>query len=342
MEFRINDIPFLNFNYQFEKELHNKEGKPNQKCSCYWECGKIFDYEILSEWKDIFTLKNETSNGKVDFLTYNPKNRNFYGTLPSSPIGTKSCSKYQNNAEIEIDLLFEVDNKKLFNMLYKDKKITINFKAGLSPTDIQNIDLTKINLNGDIEIVLNFANGTDFMLWQQQGSNAQYTTNPVTIKTDSSIFNLDIKNLIDHLDIEDLYIITKKENYWKYKIDVQNYNWIMKDCDLENCQKYCCDYPETEDLPYVNFRFMSNDIDISNPIQLTWEILTGKMTFEVKSKRIFTIWIVENHSANPSSSCLDEKRVCSKGSKYHDKIFALDEELPVNKIKYQVVLGRKE
>ena len=64
MEFRINDIPFLNFNFQFEKELHNKEGKPNQKCSCYWECGKIFDYEILSEWKDIFTLKNETSNGR--------------------------------------------------------------------------------------------------------------------------------------------------------------------------------------------------------------------------------------------------------------------------------------
>ena len=72
MEFRINDIPFVNFNFQFEKELHNKLGKPNQKCNCNWECGKVYDYEILDNFKDIFK-DNDKSEGKADNLTFKDK-----------------------------------------------------------------------------------------------------------------------------------------------------------------------------------------------------------------------------------------------------------------------------
>ena len=119
MEFRINDIPFVNFNFQFEKELHNKLGKPNQKCNCNWECGKVYDYEILDDFKDIFK-DTDKSEGKADNLTF--KDKIFKGKLPLDLSKFGSDLEYTENASVNVKVEFEIDNKKLFDYLYNGKK----------------------------------------------------------------------------------------------------------------------------------------------------------------------------------------------------------------------------
>jgi hypothetical protein len=321
LEFRINDIPFLNFNFQFEKELHNKEGKPNQKCGCYWECGKVYDFEVLEDFKEIF-FPIDSSKGKADNLEY--KDRIFKGKLPVELDKFGKELKYQEKAKVELDITFKIDNKKLFEYLYKNKNIKIIFKDTISDiaADLNNIP------DGDIEIEFVVLD-SEFPSLKPLLTNYQPNETAFSFKKkiDSSILDLKLSSKIKKIETDNLYIISKKENKWKYKIDVQNYFWITGNCD----------YEETDDLD-IEFEFTSNNKNIE---KIDWEILTGEKEFRIFKTKKFIYNIIKNNSyedkfePNPEKHCPEPKEVDGKA-------FALDEELPVNKVKYDIVIGRKK
>lgn len=321
MEFRINKIPFLNFNWQYEKELHNKEGKPNQKCGCYFETSKLYDFQITKEWEDIITLTDEKLYGKADELEFDEKTKHFKGNL-SKDLSLFSGPKRQKKASSSLYLEFEFNGRKTFKKLYKNKIINIIFKD-ISKLDKLN-NLPKGNITFNIKFIDKSLAPTAIPLLSNFTINEDGES--FTIKTDDSILDLEIDNTIDHIECDNLYVIDKNKNNWKYKIDVQNYLYLLGKCD----------YKETDDLD-VKFEFKYKGKTIKKP---TWEIFKSNLIFKVNTSRKFVYNIIKNNSLeNPYDK--NPFKECKDGKSYKGKKFVLDEELPVG-ITYDIVLGRKK
>jgi hypothetical protein len=321
MQFEINNIPFLYFNWQYEKELHNKEGKPNQKCGCYFESAKVYDFKILEEWQDIISVLGVIETGKADNLIY--ENRQFKGKLPIDMPKFGKKLEYKENAKVDLEIHFLFDTKKLFENLFKNKTINIFLKdiTGLKELN----DLPK----GDITFNLIFADPSLALKAKPILTNYQINSDgkSFTIQTNSSILNTNISSIIDSIDCENVFKITKKENHWKYKIDVQHYLWLMGSCD----------YKETDDLDIVEGELLFNGNKLE---KLEWGIFKSDINFIVRSSKKLYYKITKNNSLeNPFDK--EPFKECPYGNIINGKKAVLDEELPV-KIPYEIVVGRKK
>ena len=311
MEFRIKDKVFLKCNYQYEKELHSAVGKPNQKDLCTFKSAKVFVYEPQKDFKEFqFTDNLCFSDGKL--LQFNKEKMNFRGKLPLI-----KSAKEQKTLDFNMMMNFSFDGKKLFGRLYDGETINIvlNDVAGLDA-------LAKVK-PGNITIKFTFSNPAlgpaaipllvPFIPTAPVDLTANPTNPSFTIKATEDI--LDVPLMVDKIVMKDYYKITKKENHWKYKIDVQNYLWI----------KSKCDYKETDDMN-IDFIF--------NKPKFTLDGLKKKLLFKIQNKKTFTINIIHNnslddpHNKNPMKDCSDPKD------------YVLDEELEFSDIK-KPVKGRK-
>ena len=298
MEFRIGDIPFLECNYQYEKEIHSAYGKPNQKDKCKFVSAEMFKWKIDDKFKDIFIFKDNLSFAS-GFLIFNKEKMNFTGELPLI-----KKAKDSKSINFTLTLFFEFDGKKLFDMLYKGK--TINITLG----DVAGLDALANVKPGDITFNFTFADPslgptaipllTPFIPTAATTLTADPTNPTFSIKGDSSI--LDVPLVVAKMDMKDMYKVTKKEKEFKYKIDVQNYLWI----------KGSCDYKETDD--------MNLEFDMQKP-KFTFDALKKKIPFKVTNKKEFKVNIIHNNSLDDPFN-KDPMKECSD-----PKDFVLDEEL---------------
>jgi len=332
MQLLINNLPFLNINFLYQKEIHNKEGKPNQKAGCYFESSKIIDYEITDDFKDIFTIKYEDILGKADNLQY--KDKKFFGTLSSDLSQFGNDFQRSENCQVNINLNFLIDYKKLFDKLYKDKIITIYFK------DVINIDKLNNLPIGNTKFEIKFSNPALYEKAKLLLINPNIIDKGTyfEIKTNGKIIDLykDLDLIIDKIECENLYKIIKKEYLWKYKIDYHNYLWILYFCKkiTNNCEflekKVNSYIKEEDDLNYFDYKF---EIKIK-------KLKSFKITeFNLTGFKKFIYNIIKNYSLedkfnkNPLKECKDGKETDN------NQVWILSEELPVN-IKYNLVLNK--
>ena len=332
MQLLINNLPFLNINFLYQKEIHNKEGKPNQKAGCYFESSKIIDYEITDDFKDIFLIKYENISGKADNLYY--KNNKFFGTLSSDLSLFGENLQRSENCQINVELNFLIDYKKLFDKLYNNKTITIYFN------DVTNIDKLNNLPIGNTKFEIKFQNPALYQKAKLKLTNTNIIDKGTyfEINTNGEIIDLysDLDLIIDSIVCDNLYKITKKEYFWKYKIDYHNYLWILYFCKkiTNNCEfleeKVNSYIKEEDDLNYFNYEFI---IEIK-------KLKSFKITeFDLTGSKKFIYNIIKNNSLedkfnkNPLSECKDGKKTDN------NQIWVLSEELPVN-INYNLVLNK--
>jgi len=307
MIFRINKIPFLQFFWKFEKELHNKLGKPNQKTGCDFETANIYEYKIQKEFKEILTLKSEVKEGKADILKYISDKNIFKSCLPKLQF---SGQKKKEKAQVKTEMLLQFNGKKLFKKLYSGKTIDIFFM------DVATIDKLATLPEGDITFNIKFIDPSlapqAIPLIPTILPNADGLS--FTIKTDESILDLPIDTSIDHIECDNLYKIDRIEDD-TYKIDVENYKWLLGKCD----------YKQTKDE--VNYKFNA---------KLEWKTFKKDLNFKLNSKKDFEYTIIKNASLdNP----LDKNplKECSSPKEHNGEAFLLSEEANGENVK---ILGK--
>jgi len=328
MEFQIgkNKKTFFRFNWQFQKELHNKIGKPNQKCGCVWECGKLFDYEIDDNFSKIFKIDEVIFDGDIDGeeLKIDKSNFNFKGKLPCNLVDFIKTNKISKNANANIELKFNIDEIKLFEHFYNNTTLDLYFK------DTTNIEKLLELPPGNIDYNIKFSDPSMFALalpllpTLTPGDDGLSFILPK--KSGSIIKNKDLLSIIDTTmtiipDLKRNYKIIYNNKIWKYKIDVQNYLWLSGNCKYNEED----DFGEWELTNYAGIKI--SNLDITK---------LDKLKFKFNSNKRWIYNIIKNedvagHNPDPYKCCYETKDV-------NGKSFLLDEELPG---KADQILGRK-
>jgi len=310
MKLKIDKIDILLFNWQYQKEIHNKEGKPNQKCGCVFHSAKILDYEL----KDYVKLKDFTVIKTKSNLNFNKEKLELIGKLP---IDLSKPDKFQQKVKFSMFMKIELDKKKIFNKLYEGETIKIIF--GPEAADILSKKEIDTLPEGKIKFIFTFSDtsGTKCIPFFKKPPTLDEKGIPLfEYNLGYEIFNLELDSIIDKIEVKNKYVVKKEDFEFKYKIDVHNYLWI----------KGSCDYKETDDTNIVNF-------DFKFPKELKFKDFKKDLIISINSEKELIYNIIKNHSLE-DKFCKDPFKECLDG-----KGWVLDEELPVS-IKYKEVKNK--